>query len=203
MHRGALHQCGGHEEFKEKSLDPNEFHVLPPVVNPRHTGISYIHKCPGFVLQIVHCCKRCRQIEMLWAFSWSSAALHYTFIHRMGIGCLHRDRILPCNDQNPLVKHTHTSVHVCTLTNASLHGATHAGPAHSHIAGMHNKGKKRVGPPANLMHGDHFQNRTKWWAISRWQSGSLQGPRGGMACNCVQLRWIKDADLDGNPPLVT
>lgn len=44
-----------------------------------------------------------------------------------------------------------------------------------------------AGPLANLMHGDHFQNRTKWWAISRWQSGSRQGPRGEMACNCVRV----------------
>lgn len=44
-----------------------------------------------------------------------------------------------------------------------------------------------AGPPANLMHGDHFQNRTKWWTISLWQSGSPQGPQGGMACNCVRM----------------
>lgn len=43
------------------------------------------------------------------------------------------------------------------------------------------------GPPDNLMHGDHFQNRTKWWTTSQWQSGSLRGPRGRMACNCVHV----------------
>lgn len=112
-----------------------------------------------------------------------------------------------------LIKHTHTYIqkrpHKCSLARCahSLHTLTHIHRYHPEGGkkisklGYTTKGRARVcacpallhppQPPANLMHGDHFQkkkkNRTKWWAISQRQSGSPHGPRGRMACNRVRV----------------
>ena len=99
----------------------------------------------------------------------------------------------PATSKTP-IKNTRTRARaIRTLKHAAWrHACPHGTHIHRHRPGKYpnwdaQQREELVGPPANLMHGDHFQNRTKWWAISRWQSGSPQGPRGEMACNCVRV----------------
>lgn len=105
---------------------------------------------------------------------------------KTAIGCLYRDCTHLYNEHK-LTLNTFSHTNICappTHTYACNH-RHQPGNIQTEIL---NKGKSELaGPPANHMHEDHFQNRTKWWAIFLWLSGSPQGPCGRMACNCVRV----------------
>lgn len=148
--------------------------------------ICRTYSSEAFELISPSCSELCREIEMLRVLL-SSAAVHRIFNVQFVIRCHYYIVFHPLQQEKKSLLNIDG--------NDALH---HAGCAHWPSAEIYSyfkaqQRKRLVGPAANLMHVDIlFRREQNGGPISRWQSGSLQsgslrGPRGKMACNCVRV----------------
>lgn len=175
MHYSTVHKClvtnsSGKRHQQESLLKMSKYHVLAMTLpySEIHRHLVYVHCVAMSTTDRLRCC-----------FSTTSPSRSFSTLQHA---------IKPQN-----IRYTNTSVCEPSLA-PCMHACMHARPAHTLTHTSHEISKlgcttkgKAFRPPANLMHADHFQNGTKWWTISWWLSGSLQGPRGGMPCNCVRV----------------